>query len=93
MGVPGEHRTYIHRIDKYPPDTRRPIATAADRVATDHSRRRSRMMADCPSYYQPIPACPITKSAPNQTLRLFSCGLPAGITIPVASGLLRVVPL
>jgi len=56
MGVPGEHRTYIHRIDKYPPDTRRPIATAADRVATDHSRRRSRMMADCPSYYQPIPA-------------------------------------
>ena len=39
------HRTYKHR------NRRRPIATAADRVATDHPQSRSRTMADFPSYY------------------------------------------
>jgi len=37
---------HTHRID-----TRRPIATAADCAATDHSQSRNRKMADCPRYY------------------------------------------
>jgi len=45
-------------MDKYL-DTRRPVASAADRAATDHSRRRNHKMADCPSFWdypgEPVP--------------------------------------
>ena len=50
--VPCTRRDHRHRTDKYL-DIRRPIATAADRVVTDHFQRRNRRTADFPSYYLP----------------------------------------
>ena len=54
LRVRGDHR---HRIDKYLVlDTRCPITTAADLSPPIISKSHNHKMADCPSYYYPIPA-------------------------------------